>query len=109
MRVTGIRIGNGLYNRNLRKTIIFVGEPVQVCMTGRFRQGFSAPLANLQNSVHVDISGRETSAICDTNTAGCDGFQNGAGCNGANVQANDEFCYCSYITKVKATPRDVIF
>ena len=55
MEVTEIRIGNALFNRNLGKSIFFVGEPVQVCMTGRIHQGFAAPLSNLQNSVHGTV------------------------------------------------------
>lgn len=108
MEVTEIRIGNALFNRNLGKSIFFVGEPVQVCMTGRFRQGFSAPLSNLQNSVHGTVLGgiinRE---FCDIDTVGCNGFQSGVSCNAGAVKANDNFCYCTYITEVEASPIDV--
>ena len=108
MEVTEIRIGNALFNRNLGKSIFFVGEPVQVCMTGRFRQGFSGPLSNLQNSVHGTVLGgiinRE---FCDIDTVGCNGFQSGVSCNAGAVKANDNFCYCTYITEVEASPIDV--
>ena len=108
MEVTEIRIGNALFNRNLGKSIFFVGEPVQVCMTGKFRQGFSAPLSNLQNSVHGTVLGgiinRE---FCDIDTVGCNGFQSGVSCNAGPVSANDNFCYCTYITEVEASPIDV--
>ena len=106
MEVTTIRVGNALYNTNLRKAIFFVGEPVQVCMTGRFRQGFSS-LSNLQNSVHGTVLGgiinRE---FCDIDPIACNGFQSGAKCN-TQIGANDDFCFCTYITEVEASPIDV--
>ena len=108
MEVTEVRIGNALFNRNLGKSIFFVGEPVQVCMTGRFRQGFSAPLSGLQNSVHGTVLGGVINReFCDIDPVGCNGFQSGVSCNAGAVRANDNFCFCTYITEVEASPIDV--
>ena len=54
MEVQEIRLGNALFNTRLEKSMFFVGEPIQICMKGKFTQDLG-DLTNLQNSVHGDV------------------------------------------------------
>merc|ERR1711935_652728 len=52
MEVKEIRLGNALFNRKLVKSLFFVGEPIQICMSGTFRRSVPNGVKQLQSSVH---------------------------------------------------------
>ena len=55
MEVEEIKLGNALFNRNLKRSLFFVGEPIQICMRGKFRRNVPSGLQRLQSSVHGDV------------------------------------------------------
>lgn len=54
MQVDEIKLGNTLFNTKEARSLFFVGEPIQICMKGKFREDVS-DLQNLVSSVHGDV------------------------------------------------------
>ena len=54
LEVNEIKLGNTLFNTKNSVSLFFVGEPIQICMKGRFREDVSN-LQNLVSSVHGDV------------------------------------------------------
>ena len=110
MDVQEIRLGNALFNTRLEKSMFFVGEPIQICMKGKFRQGLSSLSAGatLQNSVHGDVQVigdlvKIKYPFCDIDTNACNGFR-GPSCGQRSVQQNQDFCFCSVLKEVPTSP-----
>ena len=107
MDIQEIRLGNAHFNTRLERSMFYVGEPIQICMKGKFRRDVHQGLANLQNSVHgkVQVVGELLKIqypFCDIDTNGCNGFVQPT-C-GPAIKKNDEFCYCSVIKEVPTSP-----
>jgi hypothetical protein len=107
MEVKEIKMGNVLFNTNRERSALFVGQPVQICMTGKFKRDYSGGLTQLQNSVHGDVKLigdflKVKYPFCDINKDGCDGLTNPT-CN-SSISKNDDFCFCSTLTNVPVSP-----
>ena len=112
MDIQEIVLGNALFNKNLVKSMFFVGEPIQICMKGRFRSDVPGGLANLQNSVHGDVQlvgelVKVKYPFCEIDKIGCNGLVSPT-CSAGAIKKNDEFCYCSVLKEVPTSP-DVSF
>jgi len=108
MEVDEIRLGNAIYNRNpaIRRSIFFVGEPVQICMKGRFRRSVPSGLKSLQASVHGDVNLLGDAVklkypFCDIVRDGCPSMSYPK-CE-EEVVKDAEFCFCSQLSEVPAT------
>ncbi len=107
MDIEEIRLGNALFNTNLVKSMFFVGEPIQICMKGKFRQDVPGGLKNLQNSVHGDVQVlgelvKVKYPFCEIDRVGCNSLSS-PGCS-QDIKKNDEFCYCSVLKEVPTSP-----
>ena len=107
MDIQEIRLGNALFNTKTLQSMFYVGEPIQICMKGKFRRDVPGGLANLQNSVHGDVQlvgdlVKVKYPFCDIDTVGCNSAVQPT-C-GATIKKNDEFCYCSVLKEVPTSP-----
>ena len=108
MDVEEIRLGNALFNTKLLKSMFFVGEPIQICMRGKFRRDVPRGISKLQASVHGDVQVvgdlvKVKYPFCDIDREGCPGLTD-PGCGSAEVKKDDEFCFCSVLTEVPTSP-----
>ena len=108
MDIEEIRLGNALFNTKLVKSMFFVGEPIQICMKGKFRRDVPGGLNGLQASVHGDVQlvgdlVKVKYPFCDINRVGCPGLtQPRRGVGGTT--AGSDFCFCSQLTEVPTSP-----
>ena len=108
MDIEEIRLGNALFNTKLVKSMFFVGEPIQICMKGKFRRDVPGGLNGLQASVHGDVQlvgdlVKVKYPFCDINRVGCPGLTQ-PGCGVGGITAGSEFCFCSQLTEVPTSP-----
>lgn len=107
MDIKEIRLGNALFNTQLLKSMFYVGQPIQICMKGKFRRDVSGGLQSLQNSVHGDVAlvgelVKVKYPFCDIDTVGCNSAVQPT-CN-APIRKGDDFCYCSVLKEVPTSP-----
>ena len=108
MDIEEIRLGNALFNTKLVKSMFFVGEPIQICMKGKFRRDVPSGLNGLQASVHGDVQlvgdlVKVKYPFCDINRVGCPGLTQ-PGCGVGGITAGSDFCFCSQLTEVPTSP-----
>lgn len=110
MEVDEIRLGNALFNKRLVKSLFFVGEPIQICMKGRFRRNApSNALKDLQSSVHGDVQlvgdlVKIKYPFCKIKKDGCLSMRPGFPQCEESVQAGQEFCFCTVLKEVPTSP-----
>ena len=113
INIDEVTLGNALFHTKTNTSWLFVGQPVQICLRGRFTKDFPNGLSNLQNSVHGDVNLlgdilEVKVPFCDIDTVGCPGVRSQTCDNNQAIRKNDEFCFCSALKNVPPSP-DVRF
>jgi hypothetical protein len=109
IKVEKVTLGNALFHLKQKKSWFFVGEPVQICIEGKFTVDLENGLPNpLQNVVHGDVAliGElgVKAPFCDIPKDSCSGMKTQSCNDGTPISAGDSFCFCSGIGEVPVSP-----
>ena len=109
IKVEKVTLGNSLFHLKQKKSWFFVGEPVQICIEGKYTVDLPDGLPNpLQNVVHGDVAliGElgVKAPFCDIPKDGCSGMKTQSCNDGTPIRKGDSFCFCSGIKEVPVSP-----